>query len=274
MTKFTATKALGMIAFLAGLALLALPQPTRTQNAGALVINPSKIVDLTYDFDSKTIYWPNAKSFDWQKEFWDISPRGYWYAAGHYSASEHGGTHLDAPIHFSKGGSTVDEIPVAKLIALAVVIDISEACGRNRDYRLSVDDITSWEKVHGRTPDGAIVLVRTGWGKFWPDKKNYLGSDVPGDINVLHFPGFSVESARFLVTERKINGVGIDTASMDYGASRLFEVHGVFLGAGLYGLENIAHLDALPAVGATIIALPMKIKGGSGAPTRIIAILP
>lgn len=270
-------KASGVLALggmLVGLALFALPRPARRPSAQTLQLTPAKIVDLTYDFDSATIYWPNAKSFDWQKEFWGLSPRGYWYAAGHYSASEHGGTHIDAPIHFSKGGSTVDAIPVAKLIAPAVVIDISEACSKDRDYRLSAQDITSWEKVHGRIPDGTIVLVRTGWGKFWPDKKNYLGSDVPGDINVLHFPAFSAEAARFLVTERKINGVGIDTASMDYGPSRLFEVHGILLGAGLYGLENVAHLDTLPPVGATVIALPMKIKGGSGAPTRIIAVLP
>jgi kynurenine formamidase len=133
--------------------------------------------------------------------------------------------------------------------------------------------------------DGELEFARRGrWhfpgfqkqvvGKYWPDKKHYLGSDIPGDIDVLHFPAFSVEAARFLVTQRKIHGVGIDTASMDYGPSRLFEVHGVILGAGLYGLENVAHTDHLPPTGATIIALPMKIRGGSGAPTRIIAVLP
>jgi kynurenine formamidase len=253
------------------LLLLALPW---TGMAQSLRVDREKIVDLTYDFDSSTVYWPNAKSFDWQKEFWDISPRGYWYAAGHYSASEHGGTHIDAPIHFSRGGLTVDQIPLAKLVARAVVIDISEACNKNRDYLLSVDDLSTWERQHGQIQDGSLVLARTGWGKYWPDKKHYLGSDVPEDINVLHFPGFSVEAARFLVTQRKISGVGIDTASMDFGPSRLFEVHGIILGAGLYGLENVAHADILPATGATIVALPMKIKGGSGAPTRIIAVLP
>jgi kynurenine formamidase len=251
--------------------LAALPLQAEAQS---LPVNPAKVVDLTYDFDSSTVYWPNAKPFEWQKEFWGMSPRGYWYAAGHYSASEHGGTHLDAPVHFSRGGLSVDQIPAVNLIAPAVVVDISEACGRNNDYRLSVDDLTAWEKQHGAIPDGSLVVVRTGWGKYWPDKKHYLGSDVPGDINVLHFPGLSVEAARFLVTQRKIKGVAIDTASMDYGPSQLFEVHGVILGAGLYGLENLAHADRLPTTGATIIALPMKIKGGSGAPTRIVALLP
>jgi kynurenine formamidase len=251
--------------------LLIAPQ---VADAQALHINPEKIVDLTYDFDSSTVYWPNAKPFEWQKEFWDVSPRGYWYAAAHYAASEHGGTHIDAPIHFSRGGLTVDQISVEKLLSPAVVIDISEACAKNKDYRLTEQDITTWEKQHGPIADGSLVLVRTGWGKYWPDRKHYLGSDIPGDINVLHFPGFSVEAARFLVSRRNINGVAIDTASMDYGPSQLFEVHGVILGAGLYGLENVAHADRLPSTGATILALPMKIKGGSGAPTRIIAVLP
>lgn len=236
-------------------------------------VDPGKMVDLTYDFDSSTVYWPNAKPFEWKEEFWGISPRGYWYAAGHYSASEHGGTHIDAPVHFAKGGLTVDQIPVAALAAPSVVVDIAAACSRNPDYRLSADDLGAWEKQHSPIPDGSVVVVRTGWGRYWPDKKRYLGSDVPGDINVLHFPGLSVEAARFLVT-RRIKGVAIDTASMDYGPSQLFEVHGVILGAGLYGLENLANADRLPLTGATIIALPMKIKGGSGAPARIVAVLP
>jgi kynurenine formamidase len=267
-TKANHKFSLGVILVLSLVALVPLSMPQ------SIRISPEKIVDLTYDFDSSTIYWPNARPFEWQKEFWNTSPRGYWYAAGHYAASEHGGTHIDAPIHFSRGGSTVDQISLAKLIAPVLVIDISEACAKNKDYRLSVRDITTWEKQHGLIHDGSLVLVRTGWGKYWPNKKQYLGSEIPGDINALHFPGFSVEGARFLVSQRKINGVGIDTASMDYGPSRLFEVHGVILGAGLFGLENVAHADVLPPTGATIIALPMKIKGGSGAPTRIIAVLP
>ena len=274
MTTHRAAKWFVVSAALAGIVVLAVLSSAQADRPQIVIKALSKLVDLTYSFDSSTIYWPNAKPFDWQKEFWDMSPRGYWYAAGHYSASEHGGTHIDAPIHFSRGGMTADQIPISKLIAPAIVIDISESCHKNRDYLLSVADITSWEKQHQQIPEGDIVLVKTGWGKFWPDKKLYLGSDFPLDINALHFPGISPEAARFLVMERKINGVGIDTASMDSGPSRLFEVHQIILGANLYGLENVAHLDSLPPTGATIIALPMKIKGGSGAPTRIIAVLP
>jgi len=266
--------AFGLTTVLGGLSLIADPQPARRGSPKLGAIDTSKVIDLTYSFDEKTIYWPTAKSFDWQKESWGISPGGYWYTAARYAASEHGGTHIDSPIHFGKDRATTDEIPLSRLIGPAVVIDISAACAKDPDYRLSAADVASWEKKYGSIPDGVIVLVHTGWGKFWPDKKRYLGSDTPGDTAHLHFPGISREAAEFLMTKRKINGVGIDTASMDYGPSKDFIAHQIINGANVYGLENVANLERLPATGATLIALPMKIKGGTGAPTRIIAILP
>ncbi len=269
-----ATVVLAITLVLGGLSLMAYSQtsPTRRSRQGA--IDTSKVVDLTYSFDESAIYWPTAKPFDWQKESWGISPGGYWYAAARYAASEHGGTHIDSPIHFGKSQATTDQIPLSRLIGPAVVIDISAACEKDPDYRLSVADIAAWEKKHGPIPGGAIVVVHTGWGKFWPDKKRYLGSDTPGDTAHLHFPGISREAAEFLVAKRKINGVGIDTASMDYGPSKDFIAHQIINGANVYGLENVANLEKLPATGATLIALPMKIKGGTGGPTRIMAILP
>lgn len=239
----------------------------------ASAINDANIVDLTYAFDDKTIYWPTAKAFEWQKESWGKSAGGYWYTAGRYAASEHGGTHLDAPIHFSEGKQTVDEISVSRLVGPAIVIDISEACATNADYQLKTEDIATWEKAHGQIPNEAIVLIRTGWGRFWPDKKKYLGTDAAGDTANLHFPGIGREAAE-LLTARKVEAIGIDTASIDHGASKDFITHQVLNGANIYGLENVANLDHLPAKGATLIALPMKIKGGTGAPVRIIALLP
>ena len=239
----------------------------------AAAIDPSKVLDLTYAFDETTIYWPTAKPFEWQKEAWGTSAGGYWYAAARYAASEHGGTHLDSPIHFGQGRAAADQIPVSKLVGPAVVIDVSGACTKDPDYRVSADDVAAWQRANGPIPAGAIVLIHTGWGKFWPDKKRYLGSDVPGDTAHLHFPGFSREAAEALV-KLPISGVGIDTASMDYGPSKDFIAHQVINGANLYGLENVGNLEKLPATGATLIALPMKIKGGSGAPARIIGILP
>ncbi len=257
-----------------GFFVMALPLSKTGDSSSRAAIDASKVVDLTYNFDASTIYWPTAKSFDWQKESWGISPGGHWYAAARYAASEHGGTHIDSPIHFGKDKATTDEIPLSRLIGPAAVIDISAACAQDSDYRLNVADITSWERRYGLIPDGAIVLVHTGWGKFWPEKKRYLGSEAPGDTAHLHFPGISREAAEFLVTKRKINGLGIDTASMDHGPSKDFIAHQIINGASIYGLENVANLGQIPRSGATLIALPMKIKGGTGAPTRIMAILP
>jgi len=237
-------------------------------------IDESKVIDLTYSFDEKTIYWPTAKPFKWEKDAWGTAAGGYWYASGSYGASEHGGTHLDSPIHFGKDKATVDEIPLSRLIGPAVVIDVAGAGAKNPDYQLSVEDIAAWEKAHGQIPDGAIVLIHTGWGKFWPEAKRYLGSDTPGDTANLHFPGISRGAAEFLATKRKIDGVGIDTASLDHGPSKDFIAHQILNGANIYGLENVANLERVPATGATLIALPMKIKGGTGGPVRIIAILP
>jgi len=236
-------------------------------------IDTSKVIDLTYDYDEKTIYWPTAKPFEFQRESWGMSAGGYWYSAGRYSASEHGGTHLDSPIHFGKGQASTEQIPLSRLIAPAVVVDITEACAANHDYRLSAADLKKWEQANGRIPAGCIVMARTGWGRYWPDRKRYLGTDRPGDTANLHFPGIAKDAALLLV-ERRIAGVGIDTASMDYGQSKDFIAHQALNGAGIYGLENIANLEKVPLKGATLIALPMKIKGGSGGPVRIVALLP
>lgn len=232
------------------------------------------LLDLTYPFDEHTIYWPHNTPFAWEQTSWGPSPEGYWYASGQFCTAEHGGTHLDAPIHFAKEGMALDAIPLQKLIGPAIVIDVSEAARQDRDYRMTVADIQAWEEAHGKIPDGAIVLMRTGWGRFWPDRAAYLGSKTPDDAATLHFPGFSKEAAAYLTGEHRIDGIGIDTASMDHGPSRDFIVHQIVNGANVYGLENLANLELLPPKGATLILLPMKIKGGSGGPVRVIALLP
>ena len=241
--------------------------------AASSAIDESKLVDLTHAFDDKAIYWPTAKSFTWEKESWGRNAQGDWYTAGRYSASEHGGTHLDAPIHFAEGKQTVDQIPIDKLVGPAIVIDVSAAVATDRDYRLSPGDIAAWEAKHGRISADSIVLVHTGWSKFWGDRKAYLGTGKAGDTANLHFPGISKEAAA-LLAERKVDAVGLDTPSLDHGPSRDFAAHRALAAANVYGLENVANLDRLPPIGATLIALPMKIKGGTGGPTRIIAIIP
>jgi kynurenine formamidase len=240
---------------------------------GPCAIDESKLIDLTHTFDEKTVYWPTAKPFVWHKEAWRRTPGGYWYASGSFEASEHLGTHMDSPIHFAEGQATTDTVPLRQLVAPGVVIDISKACASNADYQLSQGDIEAWEKTNGRVPAGAIVLVKTGWAKFWPDRRRYMGTAAPGDVRNLHFPGIAPEAARLLAT-RKVDGIGIDTASLDHGRSTDFRTHQILNGAGIYGLENVANLDRLPVVGSTIVALPMKIRNGTGGPVRIIAVLP
>jgi kynurenine formamidase len=237
-------------------------------------IDASKVVDLSYGFGSDTIYWPTAESFRLVPVAHGRTPLGYWYAANNISMAEHGGTHMDAPIHFAEHGLTADAVPLQSGIGPAAVIDVRAQSAADRDYRLTVADITSWERRNGRLPAGAIVVMWSGWGASWPNKLSYLGTEQKGDVAHLHFPGFSKEAAEFLVKERDIAAIGIDTASIDYGQSPDFPVHQVIGGAGKPAFENLANVDRLPATGATLVALPMKITGGSGAPARIIAILP
>jgi len=245
-----------------------------TTLAAATGIDESKVIDLTYSFDEHTIYWPTAKPFQLEIVSAAKTEAGYWYAANNICLAEHGGTHMDAPIHFAEGKRTADEVPVQQLIGPAVVVNVSTQAQKDADYRLAVADLEAWEQKNGRIPKGALVLMLSGWSSRWPDKKQYLGTDQPGDVAHLHFPGFSKEAAEFLVSQREINAIGVDTPSMDYGQSKDFIVHQIINGANKPGLENIANLEKLPAKGATIIALPMKIAKGSGGPARIIAILP
>lgn len=236
-------------------------------------LKTNKIIDLTYSFNEQTIYWPTAESFRHEKTAWGKTDAGYFYSSANIGGSEHGGTHLDAPIHFAENRWTSDQIPVERFIGPVFVIDVAAKCDRNPDYTLTVDDIRDWEKRNGTIPPESIVLLRTGWGKYWPDKKKYLGSDKPGDASNLHFPGFSKEAAEFMVQQRKIKGAGLDTASLDPGNSKDFIAHQIFNGANVYGLENVANLEQLPEKGAILIALPMKIENGTGGPVRIVALI-
>ena len=257
------------------LAALALPLAALAADPKAPDLATAKIVDLTYPFDEKTIYWPTSPSaFELKKLAWGETEGGYFYSSFAFCTPEHGGTHLDAPIHFSKTGRTADQIPVRQLVAPAAVIDVSAKAAGNPDYRLSAEDVAQWEKAHGAIPAGSIVLLRTGWGRRWPDRKRYLGDDTPGDASKLHFPSYGKEAAELLVHERKVGALGVDTASIDYGPSKDFMVHRIALGAQVPGLENLANLEELPEAGAWIVALPMMISGGSGGPLRAIALLP
>jgi len=240
----------------------------------ARVLPPDRIVDLTYAFGADSVYWPTAEQFKLETDFEGMTDKGYFYSAYRYSAAEHGGTHLDSPVHFAKGHYTVDELPLERLMGPAIVIDVTAQCAKNPDYLVSVADIENWEKRNGRIASGTIVLLRTGFGKFYPDRKKYLGTEERGAEAVakLHFPGLDPATARWLTQNRAIKAIGLDTASIDYGQSTTFESHRILFDKNIPAFENVANLDQLPAKGFSVIALPMKIKGGSGGPLRIIAL--
>ena len=236
----------------------------------------SRIVDLTHSFGSNTIVWPTEQDFKLTVQHAEDTPGGYYYASNRVEMPEHGGTHIDAPIHFSKGKQTLDQIPIERLTGAGVRIDIVEQCARNRDYQIATWDLEQWETKHGRIPDHAIVLLSTGYARFWPSRKDYLGTEVRGQEGVreLHFPGLHPEAAAWLVRERRVKAVGIDTASIDYGQSTKFETHVALLSQNVPVFENLSNLHDLPARGFDVIALPMKIAGGTGGPLRIIAVVP
>jgi kynurenine formamidase len=250
-------------------------ESTGPEEIVAVDLATARLVDLSHAYDDSTLYWPTSPSaFELEQLAWGPSGAGFFYSANRFRTPEHGGTHLDAPIHFAEGRWTVGEIPLERLIAPVSVIDVRSQAAEDVDYRLERADVESWEARHGEVPEGSIVLMRTGWDEFWPDALTYLGSDAPGDASDLHFPGFGEEAVRYLVEERGISMLGVDTASIDYGPSQDFIAHQVANGANVPALENLANLDELPEWGAWVIALPVKITEGSGAPARIVAVLP
>ena len=234
-----------------------------------------ELVDLTHPFNEETLYWPTSPTrFQLERLACGPTGAGYFFAANALCTPEHGGTHLDAPIHFSAVGRTTDRIPLAQLIGPAVVIDVSEDAAADRDYRLRADDVLAFERTYGKIQPGALVLLRTGWSRRWPERKAYLGDDTPGDASRLHFPSYGEAATRLLVEQREVGMLGVDTASIDYGPSREFIVHRIAAARNVPALENLMNLERLPAYGALVVALPMKIEGGSGGPVRVIALLP
>ncbi len=249
---------------------IAIPLPVNGVDLSRL-----NVVDLSHAYNEQTLYWPTSPSgFELEILSSGETEGGWYYSANAFCTPEHGGTHLDAPVHFSRGGLSVEAIPLERLMGPAAVIDVSEKVDADQDYRLTTADVLRWEAANGRVPAGAVVVLRTGWSRFWPDAKHYLGDDTLGDASNLHFPSYGAEAARFLIEARGIEALAVDTASIDFGRSTDFLVHRIAADANVTGLENLTNVRGLPPTGAWIIALPVKITGGSGAPARVIALLP
>lgn len=236
----------------------------------------SRLIDLTHSFGADTIVWPTEQDFRLVLQQAGETPGGYYYASNRLEMAEHGGTHIDAPIHFARGGQTVDQIPIERLVGAGVRIEVTAQCARDRDYLVTIQDFEQWEAAHGRIPTRAIVLVDTGFARFWSSRQQYLGTELrgPEGVRALHFPGLHPEAAAWLVHERQVKAVGIDTASIDYGQSTKFETHVAFLSQNVPVFENLGDLRGLSDREFDVIALPMKIAGGTGGPLRVIAVLP
>jgi kynurenine formamidase len=255
----------------------AAPAGSTAPSASAVsATSTARYVDLTHDLGAESLFWPTAEGFRLETVADGVTEGGFYYASNKYSGNEHGGTHLDAPIHFAEGRWTTNQIPLDRLIGGAVVVDVSAQSASNADYQVTIADLRAWERANGDLEADTIVLIRTDFSKRWPDAQRYLGTAERGAAAVakLHFPGLHQEAATWLVDQRKVKAVGIDTASIDYGQSKEFESHRVLCGRNIPVFENLNALDQLPPRGAVVYALPMKIKGGSGGPLRAIAGIP
>lgn len=247
------------------------PAPQAAQPGAALDLGGFEIVDLTHAYGPDTVYWPtDKKGFTKTTAFEGMREDG-WYAAFEIATAEHGGTHLDAPYHFDAGGDKTADVPLSRLIAPAAVIDVTAKAAADRLYRATPADVLAFEADHGKIAPGTIVLLKTGWSQYWPDAEAYLGGSDPA---ALAFPSFGADAARFLIEERRVAALGIDAASTDYGPSTDFPAHRAMGASNTPGLENLDNLGLLPPKGAYIIALPMKIEGGSGGPLRAVALVP
>ena len=260
---------------LATAACAAPPSEQPAAPVGVEAVTNWRMIDLSHAYGGNTLYWPtDTRGFALDTLAEGTTDAGYFYAAKEFATAEHGGTHLDAPVHFAEGGEDVASIALDRLILPGIVVDVTESAAAAPDYLVTAEDVLAWEELHGPVPAGAAVLIRTGWASRWPDALAYLGDDTPGDASNLHFPGVGEDAARLLIEERGIGLLGIDTASVDYGQSTDFIVHQIGGAAGVPNLENVGDLSEVPETGFLLAALPMKIEGGTGAPVRIVALVP
>ncbi|CAH1778770.1 unnamed protein product [Owenia fusiformis] len=238
---------------------------------------------MNYLVDEKTlVYFPTVARYKREVHFKGISkydqPDGSktWFEEWNYNTSEHVGTHIDAPVHFGKNGPGnrwyIEDIPFERFIGPAVVVDVSDKADidTNVDYGATIEDIQEYERLFGTIPSGAILLIHTGWGKYWGDQVKYAGTDTRDDKKA-HFPSLSPEAAQWIADDGRIVGVGVDTSSCDTGDRLDTAAHVNLFEKNVYCLENVANLRHLPQKGATIYVMPIPIKGGSGAPSRVYA---
>lgn len=228
----------------------------------------ARVIDMTYPLTAEFPLFPAYDPVRVAEKF-NCKRDGFFVKS--WAFDEHSGTHVDAPAHFGEGEATVDQIDPEELILPVVVLDIRERVEHDHDATVTPDDLLDWERRHGRLPERCAVFALTGWGKRVHDPAAYLNADPGG---TLHAPGFSAELTEVLKDEHPgVRAIGLDTASLDIGASADFPAHVSWLPSGRYGIENLANLDVLPPRGATAIVGAPRLAGGSGGPTRVLALV-
>jgi len=235
----------------------------------ALTLTP---VDLAHHYDSNTLYWPTGTPFHYTQV--TRVPTPYWYAVNDFETAEHAGTHLDAPYHFNKQGWHVGEIPLPRLFGKAVVLNLRTKATLDPDYLVTGQDFEEWEKINGPIPEGAVVLLDFGWASKYNNRSEYFGTEDVNDTDSFHFPGLSEDGAKWLVRTDRVYGVGTDTASIDFGQTKEYLSHRILAANNIYNLEHLAlPVTPLPANGFQVVSLPMKLRHGTGAPVRVVALL-
>ena len=213
------------------------------------------VIDLTHVMSPEFPTILGVPGIEMQKQF-DFKKNGfnlYWWRI-----IEHAGTHMDAPIHFTESGATAEKLTAEALVVPLAVVNVAAQAAQNADYLLSRQDLVDWEERHGRLPDNCCVAMDSGWAQHVTNPAKFTGKDVAG---ALHFPGIGPEAAEWLLTERRAAGLAVETMSLDHGPSKDFKTHYLWLSAGRWGIEGIANLGKVPAVGATLVAGLAKVRG-------------
>jgi kynurenine formamidase len=226
-----------------------------------------RAVDLTHTMSPDFPTFFGVPGIELEKRF-DIEKDGF--NLNWWHIIEHAGTHLDAPIHFSESGITAEKIAAETLVVPLAVVDVAAKAARNANYEVTREDLMAWERRHGPLPANACVAMHSAWGGYVSDAAKFTGKDASG---AFHFPGFGAEATEWLLKRRSVAGLAVDTLSLDYGLSKDFKTHRLWLPAGRWGLENVANLDRVPAAGATLVVGLTKVKGATGGPARLIALV-
>jgi kynurenine formamidase len=242
---------------------------TKVRLGSPVRLTAANIVDLTHTLNKSfpIIPVPGITFPFAQEPIASLEKNGVF--ANKWTMFDHMGTHIDATNHFDPDGFPLEEIPIASLVVPLVVVDIRPRASKDNDATLLVEDLHNWETRHGPIPRGAIVCMLSGWADKVGDPHGYLNMDAS---NTMHFPGIPVSTVDFLLRERDISGVGVDTISFDPGFDKAFSSHKALFKGGKWGVENIASLDAVPAAGAHLFIGATKIEGASGGPARLLAL--